>query len=83
MSNENTTKIGKITNYDGYAGNIVTEDDKYIFNINDFTEEEPNIQNGDIVNFIPNNVTFGNESTKVARFIEKVEQKKEPKNNTK
>ena len=74
---ENEYKIGKVYNFDGFAGEIVTEEANYIFNINDIDFEiDSTINNGDIVEFIENVIKFGDEYTKVAKFIKKIEKKK-------
>jgi hypothetical protein len=47
---QNNTKYGKVTNYDGYTGEIVTEDNLYYFNRNDIVKNNEIIIN-DIVMF--------------------------------
>jgi len=70
-------KIGKIKDYDGFAGTIITEQQDYIFNKNDVEElNDENIQDGDLVTFAENTVTFGDEQIKVARFVKVLKKNK-------
>lgn len=56
--------IGKIINYDGTCGEIITEKDKYLL-FNENTKEP--VQNGDLVVFRPEQV----KTKKIAFFIKK------------
>ncbi len=70
-------KIGKIKDYDGFAGTIITEQQDYIFNKNDVEElDDDSIQDGDLVTFAENTVTFGDEQIKVARFVKVLKKNK-------
>ncbi len=63
-------KIGKIYNFDGVNGFIITTDEEYLLTNKELKKDE-NYENGDIVYFIPSTIKFGNEITKIARHIEK------------
>ena len=61
-------KIGKIFDFDGETGTIISNDGTYYFSLkdlNDFT-----VYKGTEVTFIPNKVTIANETYNMARFIE-------------
>ncbi len=74
---ENEYKIGKIHNYDGFAGEIITDEQTYIFNNKDFDDSyEEKITNGDLVEFIENTIKFADEHIIVAKNIKKYEKKK-------
>lgn len=64
----NEIKNGKVYDYNGETGYIITDDFNYPFSKKDVYSE---IHNGDVVTFIPNLVVFGEEKTYVARFIKK------------
>lgn len=69
---ENNYKSGKVYNFDGFAGYIVTSDYQYPFNIDDYDGDNfGTLKDGDIVYFIENTFNFGNEVIKVAKFIVK------------
>ncbi len=71
---KNYKKIGKIFDFDGETGTIVTDDGTYTFSLkdlNDFT-----VYKGAIVTFVPNKVSFANETYDIARFIEKYDYNK-------
>lgn len=69
--------IGKIYNYNGQVGSILTDKNEYKFNKKDVIGF---IKNDDLVEFIPNTVLFGNEKELVAKFIKPYNQKKLIKN---
>ncbi len=64
----NERKIGKIYDYDGVSGYIITNDLNYPFSNKDIYKDA---KNSDIVSFVPNLVVFGDEKVYVAKFIEK------------
>lgn len=64
----NEIKIGKIHDFNGETGYIITDEHNYPFSKKDI---DSNVDNGDIVMFIPNLVIFGEEKTYVAKFIKK------------
>lgn len=65
----NNKKIGKIYDFDGEAGTIITRDSEYIFNLQNI-KETGGIQESSLVSFYPSTVKFGNEIFNVAREIE-------------
>ncbi len=69
--------IGKVINYNGEIGSIITDKLEYKFKKNDTTGL---INNNDLVEFIPNTIIFGSELIMVARFIKPYKQKKLKKN---
>ncbi len=72
MEYNNIKKIGKIHDYDGEAGTIITPDNEYLFNNQNIKDKE-SIKNEDFVSFYPSTVKFGNEIFKVAREIEVIQ----------
>lgn len=60
--------IGKIRDFDGEAGTIISQNGEYIFNIKNVKAGA--IQNNVFVYFYPSTVKFGNETFKVAREVE-------------
>ena len=70
MEEENKLQ-GTVNNFDGFAGVIKTENGEYIFNKHDLVDEDISIKENDTVSFVENTVVFGDESTKVAKFIDK------------
>ena len=75
MDQEN--KIGKVKDYDGFAGTIITETEDFVFNKKDIeTLDEDSLQNGDVVTFSENTVVFGDEKVKVARFVKVLKKNK-------
>ena len=69
MEYNSLKSIGKVYDFDGEAGTIITRDDEYLFNTNNISSQE-SLQNNSIVSFYPSTVKFGNEIFKVAREIE-------------
>lgn len=69
----NDYEIGKIYNFNGQYGSILTDKNEYKFNKKDVIG---NIKNNDLVEFIPNTVLFGNEKELVAKFIKPYNKKK-------
>lgn len=69
MEYNNLKSIGKIYDFDGEAGTIITPDNEYMFNVKNVSSTE-NIQNEEVVSFYPSTVKFGNEVFNVAREIE-------------
>lgn len=65
----NNKQIGKIYDFDGEAGTIVTHDTEFMFNIQNIKGTD-NIQESTLVSFYPSTVKFGNEIFNVAREIE-------------
>lgn len=59
--------LGKIKNFDGYSGIIVTQNDIYVFSINNALTP---IKEDDFVSFYSDTVLFDQKATKVARKIE-------------
>ena len=70
-------QIGRIFDYNGQVGTIITIDNKYTFSKQDTKD---NLKKGDDVEFTPNTIVFGNETLLVAKFIEKVNNKVKTKN---
>ncbi len=60
-------QLGKVKNFDGYTGIIVTQNDIYTFNTNDALTP---VKDSDIVEFYADTVIFDKETTKVTRKIE-------------
>lgn len=75
MEYNNIKKIGRIYDYDGETGTIVTTDNEYLFNNQNIKNKE-DIKNEDFVSFYPSTVKFGNEIFKVAHEIEPVQKTK-------
>lgn len=67
------TLIGKVYDYNGQIGNIMSDNNTYKFSRNDASGQ---IDNGDLVEFIPNTLIFGTEQIMVAKFIKPYNQKK-------
>lgn len=65
---ENLKKVGKICNFDGFAGFVIAQNFNYPFTINDCKYP---VNNGDTVSFYENNIKVGSEKIKVAKFISK------------
>lgn len=65
----NNKQIGKIYDFDGEAGTIVTRDTEFMFNIQNIKGTD-SIQESTLVSFYPSTVKFGNEVFNVAREIE-------------
>lgn len=65
----NNKTIGKIYDFDGEAGSIITIDNEYMFNTQN-VKKANTIQNDAFVAFYPSTVKFGNEIIKIAREIE-------------
>ena len=66
----NTNKtIGKIYDFDGEAGTIITKDSEFLFNVQN-VQQVDNIKDDIFVAFYPSTVRFGNETYNVAREIE-------------
>ncbi len=69
MEYYNNKKIGKIYEYDGEAGRIITQDDEFMFNKKELlTNSSPN--NEEIVRFYASTVPFGSEIFNFAREVE-------------
>ena len=68
----NDYKIGKVHDFDGFSGYIITDEYNYPFSKKELKE---NVNNGDIVSFVSNVVIFGNEKTYVAKAIRKYNSK--------
>ena len=69
MEYNNRKEIGKIYDFDGEAGTIITRDNEFMFNIQNIKGCD-NIQDSTLVSFYPSTVKFGNEIFNVAREIE-------------
>ena len=69
MEYNNLKSIGKIYDFDGEAGTIITPENEYMFNVKNISSTE-NLQNEEVVSFYPSTVKFGNEVFNVAREIE-------------
>lgn len=69
MGYNNLKSIGKIYDFDGETGIVITPDKEYMFNINNINKPEA-IHDESIVAFYPSTVKFGNEIFNVAREIE-------------
>ena len=69
MEYNNLKTIGKIYEYDGEAGTIITRDNEYMFNSENIKSAEV-ISPHEVVSFYPSTVKFGNEIFNVAREIE-------------
>ena len=72
MEYNNSKSIGKIHDFDGEAGTIITPDGEFMFNQKNIKNTK-NIRDGELVSFYPSTVKFGNEIHKVAREIEALE----------
>lgn len=70
--------IGKVYDFNGFAGEIVTDDMQYPFNINNVYDE---IQNDDLVSFVVDFYDFAGERVKFAKNIRKYELDKEKTKN--
>ena len=66
MSNKNL-KIGKVYDFDGEVGSIVTSEDIYTFTKTDLNNFTP--KRGEEVEFVENINRFGSEYIKTAKFI--------------
>lgn len=73
MEYNTSKKIGKIHNFDGEAGIIITQEQEYIFNIQQFKNAQ-GIKNNVLVSFYPSTIRFGNEIFHIAREIEAMQQ---------
>ena len=71
MEYNNLKSIGKVYDFDGEAGTIITPDKEYMFNIQQYKKPE-NAADQSFVSFYPSTVKFGNEIYNVAREIEKL-----------
>ena len=69
MEYNNLKSIGKIRDFDGEAGTIITTDKEFLFNRQQIKQLE-NSNNEGFVSFYPRTVKFGNEIYNVAREIE-------------
>lgn len=69
MEYNNLKSIGKVYDFDGEAGTIITPDKEYIFNVQQYKKPE-NAADQSIVSFYPSTIKFGNEIYNVAREIE-------------
>jgi predicted xylose isomerase-like sugar epimerase len=69
MEYNNLKSIGKIRDFDGEAGTIITTDKEFLFNRQQIKQLE-NSNNEGFVSFYPSTVKFGNEIYNVAREIE-------------
>ncbi len=69
MEYNNLKTIGKIYEFDGEAGTIITKDSEYMFNSDNIKSTEV-ISPDEVVSFYPSTVKFGNEIYNVAREIE-------------
>jgi len=69
MEYNNLKSIGKVYDFDGEAGTIITPDNEYMFNVQQYKKPE-NAADQSIVSFYPSTVKFGNEIYNVAREIE-------------
>ncbi len=63
--------IGKIYDFDGEAGTIVTDDSEYDFFKKDIQGEDKTLEKGDIVSFRINHFSFGDERLDIAKFVKK------------
>ncbi len=66
----NSEQIGKVLNFDGEAGTIITDTGQYTFSKKDISNDNF-LEKGDVVTFRINNITFGNEVMKLAKFVKK------------
>ena len=69
MEYNNLKSIGKIRDFDGETGTIITTDKEFLFNRQQIKQLE-NSNNEGFVSFYPSTVKFGNEIYNVAREIE-------------
>lgn len=65
--------IGKIYNFDGETGTIVTKDKEYIFNTQQVKNPQE-INDNTLVSFYPSTIRFGNETFYIAREVETMQQ---------
>lgn len=75
MKYNSSKSIGKIRDFDGEAGTIITPDSEFMFNQKNVKVSET-VQDGDPVLFYPSTVKIGNEIFQVAREIEALEKEK-------
>lgn len=75
MEYNSLKSIGKIRDFDGEAGTIITPDSEFMFNQKNVKGTEA-IKAGDPVSFYPSTVKFGNETYQVAREIESLQKEK-------
>ncbi len=66
MDYNSLKQIGKVTDFDGEAGSIVTPDQEYLFYLSEVKEP---ISPNELVSFYPDNIKFGNEIFPLARNI--------------
>lgn len=66
MDYNSLKQIGKVTDFDGEAGSIVTPDQEYLFYLSEVKEP---ISPNELVSFYPNDIKFGNEIFHIARDI--------------
>ncbi len=66
MDYNSLKQIGKVTDFDGEAGSIVTPDQEYLFYLSEVKEP---ISPNELVSFYPSNIKFGNETFHIARDI--------------
>ncbi len=71
-NNFNKEQFGKIYDYDGEAGIIVTDNEEYNFSKKDIVGDY-DLTKGDIVTFRINHLPFGNEVIYLAKFIKREE----------
>ena len=70
FNNYNNEQLGKIYDFDGEAGIIVTDNKEYNFSKKDIVGDY-DLDKGDIVTFRINHLPFGNEVISLAKFIKR------------
>ena len=67
----NDELIGKIYEFDGEAGTIVTDNNAYMFFKKDIDGDFNSLKKGEVVSFRVNHYPFGDEVVTVAKFVKK------------
>ena len=62
--------LGKVYDFDGEAGIIITNDKEYVFNKKDIMSDDLLVK-GDVVSFRVNHLPFIDEVVEVAKFVKK------------
>jgi hypothetical protein len=77
-NNYSKLQYGKVYEFDGEAGIIITDEGEYVFDKKDIRDNSY-LEKGDVVIFRINHLPFGNEVIELAKFIKKEDNK--PKRN--
>ena len=67
----NNEFVGKVYDFDGETGTIVTDNGYYMFFKKDIIDDNKSLEPGDYVSFRVNHYPFGNTVTIIAKFVKK------------